>query len=340
MTEILVVDDEEAIRKLLRKYLEIKGHTCELAVNAAHARELLAVKAYQLILLDINMPGETGLDLLRSVLAEHTDTAVVMVTAVEDPVVAEACLELGAYDYITKPMELNRVLISVANALRRRELESANRAYRERLEQMVSERTSALNHSMQQLKKALRGTIHASALIVENRDPFTAGHQKQVAKLAGAMANELSYSADRMEGIYMGGLIHDLGKMSIPAEILSKPGRLTENEFNFIKEHPAVGANIIKDIEFPWQIAAMVNQHHERLDGSGYPLGLGGDQIIMEARILAVADVVEAMMSHRPYRAGLGIDMALEEIEQNSGILYDPDAVVACLKVLTKLEKL
>ena len=340
MADILVVDDEKAIRKLLKKFLEIQGHTCELAANAAHARELLTAKTYHLVLLDLNMPGETGLDLLRSDLAEHPDTAVIMVTAVDDPSVAEACLELGAYDYITKPIELNRVLISVSNALRRRELESANRTYRESLEQMVSERTSALEDSMQKLKTALRGTIHAAVLIVENRDPFTAGHQKQVAKLAGAMASEMSYSAERTEGIYMGGLIHDLGKMSVPAEILSKPGRLTENEFNYIKEHPAVGANIIKDIEIPWQIAAMVNQHHERMDGSGYPLGLVGDQIHSDAKILAVADVVEAMMSHRPYRTGLGIEMAIDEIEQNCGILYDPEAVEACLRVLNKLEQL
>ncbi len=171
------------------------------------------------------------------------------------------------------------------------------------------------------------------SLTVESRDPYTAGHQRRVAGLATAVAEEMSLSRDRIEGIRMAGMIHDIGKISIPAGILSKPGRITEYEFGMIKSHPQVGYDILKQIEFPWPVAQMVYQHHERIDGSGYPQGISGEEILLQAKILGVADVVEAMASHRPYRPALGIEKALEEISQNKGLLYDPDVVYACLKL-------
>ena len=174
------------------------------------------------------------------------------------------------------------------------------------------------------------------ALTVEMNDPFTAGHQRRVANLARAIATEMGLSRERVDGMRMAGFIHDLGKLSVPGEILSKPGRLTEIEFNLVKTHPQVGYDILKRVESPWPVAQIVLQHHERIDGSGYPTGLRGDEIMLEARILAVADVVEAMSSHRPYRPALGIDRALEEISRNRGLLYDPSAVDACLKVFTE----
>ncbi len=180
------------------------------------------------------------------------------------------------------------------------------------------------------LQQTLIQTVTAIALTIEERDPYTAGHQQRVAQLAMAIGRELGLADDRVEGLYIGALIHDIGKIRIPAEILSRPGKLTANEFELIKTHPEVGYQIIKDIAFPWPVAEMVLQHHERLDGSGYPRGLAGDQIITEARIIAVADVIEAIISHRPYRPALSVDIALKEIGDKRGSLFDPAAVDAC----------
>ena len=190
-----------------------------------------------------------------------------------------------------------------------------------------------LQESFATLRKALDGIIQAVALTVEKRDPYTAGHQRRVADLARAIASKMGLSKKQINGIRIAGSIHDLGKTCVPADILSKPGRLTEHEFGIIKSHPEVGYDILKSIEFPWPIAQTIMQHHERLDGSGYPAGLKGKRIIMEARIVAVSDVVEAMSSHRPYRPALGIDMALDEIQKGRGTAYDPDAVDACISL-------
>ncbi len=186
------------------------------------------------------------------------------------------------------------------------------------------------------ITKALNGTVLAVANTVEMRDPYTAGHQRRVAQLAAAIAQEMGFSAERVEGMRVLGCLHDIGKVAIPAEILSKPGRISPMEFTLIKDHPRVGYEIIKDIDFPFPLAEGILQHHERFNGSGYPQGISGPDIILEARILGVADVVEAMASHRPYRVALGIDQALEEISRNRGILYDPEIVDICLKLFTE----
>jgi HD-GYP domain-containing protein (c-di-GMP phosphodiesterase class II) len=168
---------------------------------------------------------------------------------------------------------------------------------------------------------------------VEAKDPYTAGHQRRVAEIACAIALEMGLSQERIEGILMAGTMHDIGKVSIPAEILSSPRRLTALEFSLIKTHAQSGYDILKDIKFSWPIARMVQEHHERMDGSGYPQGLKGIDILLESRILAVADVVEAMATHRPYRAALGVDLALREITENRGVLFDTEAVDACLRL-------
>jgi putative nucleotidyltransferase with HDIG domain len=165
------------------------------------------------------------------------------------------------------------------------------------------------------------------------RDPYTAGHQRRVADLARAIATEMGISADQTDFIRIACTIHDIGKISVPAEILSKPTKLTDIEFSLIKAHAQSGYDILKDIEFPWPVADVVLQHHERMDGSGYPRNLNGEDILIEARILSVADVVEAVASYRPYRPGLGIDLALTEIEKNSGIFYDSAVADACLRL-------
>jgi PAS domain S-box-containing protein len=190
-----------------------------------------------------------------------------------------------------------------------------------------------LQQTLESLRKAFGATIQVMVSAVEMRDPYTSGHQVRVADLARAIAMEMGLPQDKIDGIRMAGSIHDIGKISIPAEILSKPSKLTALEFSLIKEHSRIGYEMLKDVESPWPLAQIVYQHHERMDGSGYPQGLKGDEILMEARIMAVADVVEAMASHRPYRPSLGIEAALEEIEKNKGIFYDSTVANACLRL-------
>lgn len=191
----------------------------------------------------------------------------------------------------------------------------------------------ALLLSVSQLRQTLEETVSALAMMSEKRDLYTAGHQQRVARLACAVAEELGLSADRIEGLRVAGMLHDVGKIYVPAEILSKPALLTSMEMGIMKDHSEVGYEILKRVSFPWPVASIVRQHHERLDGSGYPDGLSGEEIMLEARILAVADVVEAMSSHRPYRAALGVGQALEEITLHKGTLYDTQAVEACVRL-------
>jgi PAS domain S-box-containing protein/putative nucleotidyltransferase with HDIG domain len=217
---------------------------------------------------------------------------------------------------------VSRTIHSVVN-------EKAQVLYYEGIVEDITEKKD----SVERLRNALGGTVRAIASLVETRDPYTAGHQRQVADLARTIATELSLSHDRIEGLRVAAIIHDIGKVSVPTEILSRPSKLTEIEFNIIKTHAEAGYNILKDIDFPWPVARIVFEHHERMNGSGYPRNLKGDEILIESRIMAVADVVEAMASHRPYRAALGIELALREIEQNKGILYDTAVSDACLKL-------
>jgi PAS domain S-box-containing protein len=191
----------------------------------------------------------------------------------------------------------------------------------------------ALRKSLEQLRRAVETTIQVLVMAVEIKDPYTAGHQRRMTNLARTMATEMGLPPEKIEGLRMAGVIHDIGKITLPTEILSKPTKLSAIELSLIREHVQLGYDILKDVESPWSLAEIVLQHHERMDGSGYPRGRKGDDILIEARILAVADVVEAMASHRPYRAALGLDAALAEIEKNKGTLYDQAVVEVCLRL-------
>jgi putative nucleotidyltransferase with HDIG domain len=187
-------------------------------------------------------------------------------------------------------------------------------------------------------QKIVDGAVQAVSLVVGSRDPYTAGHQRRVAEIARAIAGEMKLSRWQTRGIYIAGLLHDVGKVAVPSEILTKPGKINEYEFSIIKNHCLVGYDILRVVDFPWPVSVAVLQHHERLDGSGYPQGLFDKDITLEAKILGVSDVVEAMSSHRPYRPALGLDSAIAEISRGSGILYDPKVVNACLKLFEKNE--
>lgn len=248
----------------------------------------------------------------------------------------EGLEESGPYELLTRRKDGEPVWVEVSTRLVSKdgvsvEIEGIARDITERkLAEQERER------SLSRLRRTLEQTVYALAAAVEMRDSYTAGHQRRVADLATAIADEMGIPAERIRGIRMAGLIHDVGKIHIPAEILSKPTRLTEVEWSMIKAHPQAGYDILKDIEFPWPVARIVLQHHERVNGSGYPQGLSDKEILLEARILGVADVVEAMASHRPYRPAHAVEEALGEIRENRGILYDPQAVDACLEVIGK----
>jgi response regulator RpfG family c-di-GMP phosphodiesterase len=294
----------------------------ELALRAA------ATNPPDLVLLDIRMPGMDGFEVCRQLKAGTAtcDVPVIFVSSASEMSEKLKGFEMGALDYVTKPYQRDELLARVRTHLELNRL-------RNHLEDLVDERTVELRESERKLRASMLESITALAAIVEMRDPYTAGHQRRVAQLAVAIAHEMQLPDEQVEGIHLASVVHDVGKIRVPAEILSKPGKLTVLEFGLIKEHALSGFDILKTIEFPWPIAQIVLQHHERLDGSGYPHGLLESQILLESKIVAVADVVESMISHRPYRAGLGLDVALAEIEQHKGSLFDPLVVETCIQL-------
>ncbi len=306
-------------------YIHLEAVSC--ASEVFQRLEDQADDAYQVILLDYRLPGMNALEILKELFqVRKFDLPVILITGQGDEGVAVQALKLGAADYVVKSKGyLHKLPSALENAV------FSNKLAREHASLLESD--AKLQHSLDTLRKAVDGSISLLALTVETRDPYTSGHQRRVANLAKTIASEMGLSEDQIEGIHMAGLIHDVGKIGIPAEILSKPGRISKIELSLLQTHAQAGYDLLKDVEFPWPIGRIVLQHHERMDGSGYPRNLKGDEICIEARILTVADVVEAMESHRPYRPGLGIDAALEEIEKNSGIYYDAAVAGACLRL-------
>lgn len=330
MATILIVDDEESIRLAFRELLEMEGHVIAEAENVEQAKNHLGHTRFDVVVSDIIMPGLKGTDLLKIVRQQETGAQVILVTGEPTIETASQAIREGAFDYLAKPVSARELRDTVDKAVKIKQLHDEkillaeeNKRYQNHLEQLVEQRTA-------ELKKALFGIVTAMSVTVEKRDPYTAGHQLRVAQLAKAIAAKLHLPKEQIDGVYLAGVIHDVGKISIPAEILVKPSKLTKDEFSIIKTHPEVGYEILKNIEFPWPIATVVLQHHERLDGSGYPQGLKEPAILSEAKILAVADVVEAMATHRPYRPALGIGPALEEVSRNSGLRYDKEIVEIC----------
>ncbi len=311
--------------------------------------------------IDMRMsPGPDGLMTAEAIRSIDPYIQIVFVTGFSDINLQELASRVPPVDkllYLQKPFQFQEIWQFASSLSAKWKVEQEFRKIQAELEDMVERRTfslkeankkkekeikariqteKTLNATLENLQKTMKGTIQAMANTVETRDPYTAGHQRRVACLARSIAEEIGLSEKQIEGVYMSGVIHDLGKISVPAEILAKPGRITETEFNLIKIHPQVGYDILKGIEFSWPIAMTMLQHHERMDGSGYPQGLQGEQIIEEARIVAVADVVEAMASHRPYRPALGIHIALEEIQKKKGTFFDRKVVDACLTLFNE----
>ena len=321
---IMVVDDEDLIRDMILQGVKQAGYRCISAGNGDEALILMEKNPVDIVITDINMPGMNGIELTKKI-RENFDSDIIIMTGFVKDFSYENVIVQGASDFIQKPVTLDELELRLQRVLKER----TNFAERNKAE-------GKNKQSLQKLRKAITGTIYAMAMTIEIRDPYTAGHQRRVANLSRAIGKELCLSPDQIEGLGMAGVIHDLGKISIPSEILSKPGNLNRLEYEIMKTHPQVGYDILKSIEFPWPLAEITAQHHERLDGSGYPFGLKENEIIFEAKILSVADVSEAMASHRPYRPAKGIDYALDEISKQRGIAYDPQVVDVCSYLFNK----
>ncbi len=327
---VMVVDDEGSVLKTTEVLLEEEGYLVKLCSTGQEAIDRLD-KDIHAVVLDIDMPDITGLEVFEKIKAKNPYVPIIFHTGVatkrEDR--RDIRRQFKPHAYVIKGSDPEQLLDTVASAVESygnilRNVRFSEDLYKE------------LQQSSDKLRTNMEGTIQAMALTVEIRDPYTAGHQLRVADLACVIAKKMDIPKEQIEGIQMAGIIHDVGKIQIPAEILNKSGPLSEIELSLIKTHPQVGYDILKGIEFKWPIAKIVHQHHEKLDGSGYPLGLTGDKILIESKILCVADVVEAMTLHRPYRPALGVDKALDEIIKNKGTLYDSKVVDACLSDFRK----
>ena len=331
---MLVVDDEEPVRRLLKRLLDRNGYDCEAAADAEEARKLMRDKAFAVVLTDMSMPGVSGLDLIMQVTAEYPNIATVMVTGLDDPKLANAALDMGAYGYIIKPFEPNEVLINVANALRRRSLEIENRNHRARLEHMVKDRTSELWNAIAQLETAEKElrlsreeTIQKLSIAAEFRDDETGRHIERMSRYCGLLAPAMDDDSERVEVLRLASQMHDIGKIGIPDQILLKPGPLTPDERAVIETHCDLGYRILFESKSNLlNLASTIAlTHHEKFDGSGYPRGLAGEEIPIEGRIAAIADVFDALTSDRVYKRAMPLGKALDALREGRGTHFDPD---------------
>ena len=318
--KVLYVEDEQEVREAMTHFLSRRFARLDVAANGQEGLALFNSHPYDLVITDIKMPVMDGLEMAANIKTRSLDTPIIVVTAYNETDYFLRAIELGIDRYVKKPLDPNELVEAIQKSTQshrhRKELEDANK----------------------NLLNVYQTAIGALARAIEIRDPYTNGHQKRVSQIAEAIALEMSLPASQITGIRLGAMIHDIGKISVPIDYLTMPRKLTNLEYALVKTHPQSGADILVGVEFPWPIAEMVLQHHERMDGSGYPRGLKKEEILLEARIIAVADVVDAMSSSRPYRAALGIYMAAVEIRENSGTLYDPSVVECCLKLIERGE--
>jgi len=331
---ILIVDDEEPIRRLLGYLLEPHGYKVALAGEAREARQRMESGSYALVLCDVNMPGESGMDLIRHILTQYPSTAVIMITGLDSPVLANAALDMGAFGYVIKPFEANEVLINVANALRRRKLEIENAMHRENLEEVVRTRTIALQQALEWLERSEKElrlsreeTIQRLAIAAEYRDSSTAQHIQRMSHYCELLARRYGLSPERCDLIRTASPMHDIGKIGTPDHVLLKPGKFTPEEFKVITQHTEIGYRILagSDSELLKVAALIAWTHHERFDGTGYPRGLKGETIPLEGRITAIADNFDALTTQRVYKPAYDFDHAKELMLKERGKHFDPE---------------
>ncbi len=348
MKELLLVDDDVALRSWGARVVQGRGYSCESAGDASDARAALSRDDYQLVLLDVNMPGESGIQLLSHIRVRHPDTAVLMVTGEDSTELAMTAIEHGAYGYLVKPVGAGELVINVVNALHRRRLELETRRAMARMQHAVEDRSAQLEQTLQDLHVAesqvaasRAETIFRLARLVEVRDSDTGEHIVRMSAICGILARRCGMPPEQVETIRLASQLHDVGKVAIPDSILLKPGRLTAEEFEVVKGHAQAGHDMLagssSDVV---QVGATIAlTHHERFDGSGYPRGLAGHEIPTEGRIAAIADVFDALTSDRVYRAALPVASALEMMQEQRGAHFDPDLLDAFMKALPEVEQ-
>ena len=316
VTRILIIDDDTDITRLLVRVLSRDDENVDAVAchTLGEGLERLQAGSFDALALDLGLPDGSGVGNVLRVREQFPNSPIVVVSGVGDEDVIFEAMQNGAQDYLIKGPLVPKML---------------TRALHYAIDRKASE--NEVQSTMAKLRSTLQGTVNVLATMIELRDPYTAGHERRVSELACLIAPRMGLDEDRIEGLRVAASLHDLGKISIPSEILAKPGALSDVQFDMIKTHPQVGHDVLVEVEFPWPVADMVLQHHERLDGSGYPGGLVEKDILTEAQIISVADVMEAMSSHRPYRSALGVEAALAEISEHRGTLYSPQAVDVCI---------
>src|SRR5579859_3055811 len=322
--KVLVVDDEEAIREVVTTLLDAQGYHTVACANGRIALDAFRNDSFDLVLSDIVMPEMDGLKLLSELRVDDPDVPVIMVTAMHDIAIALEAIRAGAYDYILKPFEKDQLYLSVRRALEHRRLVLENRNYQRNLEKLVEERTAQLQGALEQLERSYDDTLEALGGALDLKDAETEGHCKRVTAFTIAIAKAMDVEPSLLPQIARAAFLHDIGKMAIPDHILRKPGPLTPEERDVMRTHCEIGYNMVTRIPFLREAAEIVLSHQEYYDGTGYPRGLRGEQIPLGARIFAVADALDAMISDRPYRKALSISHAREEIQRCSGSQFDP----------------
>jgi len=325
--KILVVDDEEAIREVVSTLLDAQGYQCTVCSNGRLALDAFRKDTFDLVLSDIVMPEMDGLKLLGELRNEDPDVPVIMVTAMHDISIALEAIRTGAYDYILKPFEKDQLHLSVRRALEHRRLVLENRTYQSDLEHLVAERTQQLSIALQDLEQSYDYTLEALGGALDAKDAETEGHCQRVTAFTITIAKAMGVDKASLRYIARGAFLHDIGKMGVPDSILRKPGPLTNEEREIMRRHCEIGYAVLKGIPFLKEAAEIVLSHQECYDGSGYPRRLKGEQIPLGARIFAVADTLDAMISDRPYRKALPISAARDEIRRFSGRQFDPRVV-------------
>ena len=331
--QILIADDEEMIRELINITLTKEGFTCFQAASAEEGLEIINKHKLDLALLDIMMPGRSGIELLKDIKQVTPDTTVLMITAMNDMDTALSCIHLGAEDYITKPFNLDRVLLTVKNTLEKRRLILENREYQADLEQKVREQTEVIRSVMGEINMAYEHTLAALIRALDAREKEVGSHSERVMAYACLLAKKAGIDDSGCSILAKGALLHDIGKIGVSDNILLKPGKLDQAEWEIMRQHPTVGYEILSGIKYFAGAADLVLSHHERYDGAGYPNGLAGEAIPMSARIFALVDTLDAMTSDRPYRRALSFQSVLDEVVRCSGKQFDPKLVEVFLGI-------
>ena len=332
LPRILIVDDEPEITAILSDLFYGK-YDCTTAGSAEESLGRLAVTDYELVVSDITMPGMSGLDMIPHVKSNSPNTVVVMISGMQTVESAIEALRLGAFDYVMKPFDLRQVEAVVTRALEHQDLIVAKQRYEDHLEELVEQRTAELDQALNSLEDAYRSTLKALTAALETRDLETHGHSERVVSYSMRLGREYGLDSQRLKSLEFGSLLHDIGKIGVPDLILRKPAKLTSEEWVLMREHPVHGQQILRGIKFLEGAARVVAQHHEKWDGSGYPLGLSGDDIDICARIFSVADAFDAITSDRVYRKGKPYQAAAQELDEWAGKQFDPKVVEAFHRV-------